>query len=268
MSLESMTSKDEVRLPDVNTLKMDQPVQWLFRGVDDVRKNLIPSLMYGGIFVFLGYVLGWIFNFEFIYILAMTAGFMLVGPFLATGLYDMAKRSEEGQPVDFFQALTAWRGNVWGIMLFGLMVGLMLTFWVRTAAVLFAVFVKNTNSPSSLNVATDIGHLFFTGAGLSFLVVFMITGGMVALIVYAAGLFSIPMMVDSKENDFLLSIITSFKAVLTNKGPLLLWAALLVILMGVGFATFYIGLAITLPIAAYGTWHAYRDTVMMATYRR
>ncbi len=264
MTLESSAvtpDEDNVALPPINTVTMDQPMQWLTLGVKDVLRDPVNSLLYGGLFVLLGYILGYLFDFNFIYILTMTAGFMLVGPFVATGLYDMAKRRENNESTNFFTALLVWRGNVGGILMFGLFVGLLLTFWVRITAVLFAVIIKNTGSISQLDVATSTNMLFFSGDGLVFLVIFMVLGGLVAALVYTLGVFSIPMMVDSKDNDLLSAAITSFKAVQQNQGPLFFWAVLLVILTGVGFVTAYLALAVTLPIAAYGTWHAYRDVV-------
>jgi uncharacterized membrane protein len=71
---------------------------------------------------------------------------------------------------------------------------------------------------------------------------------------------SLPMMLD-RGTDAITSVLTSINAVLRNKGVMLLWAAIIALLVLVGFATAYLGLAIVLPLIGHASWHAYRETV-------
>jgi uncharacterized membrane protein len=42
------------------------------------------------------------------------------------------------------------------------------------------------------------------------------------------------------------------------------WAALIVVITVAGFLSFFLGLAVALPVLAYATWHAYRDLVVVS----
>jgi uncharacterized membrane protein len=100
----------------------------------------------------------------------------------------------------------------------------------------------------------------FSGSGLTFLLVFLVVGAIIAAAVFAISVVSIPMMLDRKT-DLVTAVLTSLAAVRANPWPMVLWAALIVIFTGIGLMTFYIGLALALPLIGHATWHAYRDLV-------
>ena len=85
-------------------------------------------------------------------------------------------------------------------------------------------------------------------------------GAMFAFVVFGAAAFSLPLMVD-RDMDVISAVITSFIAVNRNKPAMVLWAALIVALVGAGFATAFLGLAVVLPVTAFATWHAYQETI-------
>ena len=242
--------------PKVRLISMDQPWEWLGAGWKDMWRAPSVSVAYGLLFVIMGYLLVYMVEARFHFILALTSGFLLVGPFLAMGLYDISRRLEAGEPVSLGHALTAWRHNPLSIALFSLALGLLMIVWVRLAALLFAVMVGGREV--SLDVAA--GQLFFSGSGLTFLLVFTATGAVIAAAVFAVSVVSIPMMLDRKT-DFITAMLTSIAAVRANPGPMALWAVLIVIFTGIGLMTFYLGLAIALPLIGHATWHAYRSLV-------
>ena len=250
-------TEGSIRTPMVRIIDMDQPWKWLQAGWRDTLRTLVPSVLYGLIFVVMGYVLIYMIGTKFYLALAVTTGFLLVGPFLATGIYDLSKRLEEGKSATIFHALFAWRGNTMAILLFGILIGLIMIVWARLSALMFAVIVDTSDV---LVVSNQSAELFFSGAGLSFLLVFATIGGVLAFLVYGISAVSIPMMVD-RNTDFITAVLTSLKAVSVNKGPMILWAGLIVVFTGIGLVTFYIGLAITLPLIGHATWHAYRALV-------
>jgi len=172
------------------------------------------------------------------------------------GLYDISRRLEAGEPVSLGRALTAWRGNVLPIALFGVVVGLLMIVWSRLAIVLFAVLMGGR----ALSLDASAAQLFFSGSGLTFLLVFTVVGAIIAGAVFTISVVSIPMMLDRKT-DFMTAILTSLAAVRANPAPMALWAALIVLFTGLGLVTFYLGLAITLPLVGHATWHAYRSLV-------
>jgi uncharacterized membrane protein len=72
------------------------------------------------------------------------------------------------------------------------------------------------------------------------------------------------MLLDRPKMDALSAMITSFNALRTNFAPMLLWAAIIVFAVGLGFATFYAGLVVVLPVIGFATWHAYREVIAPA----
>lgn len=128
--------------------------------------------------------------------------------------------------------------------------------WARLSALLFGVIVGGNN----LTLDGSTAQLFFSGSGLAFLLVFLAVGAIVAAAVFAVSVVSMPMMLNRKT-DLITAVLTSLAAVRANPAPMLLWAALIVIFTGIGLLTFYLGLALALPLIGHATWHAYRDLV-------
>jgi uncharacterized membrane protein len=249
-------SESALPIPNVRRIALNQPWQWLGAGWNDLRRAPVASLTYGLLFVLMGYLLVATVEGQFTAVLALTTGFLLVGPFLAMGLYDISRRLEAGAPVSLGRALTAWRANILPIALFVVVVGLVMMVWARFAAVLFAVLVGGREF--SVDVAA--AQLFFSGSGLTFLLVFAGVGALVAAAVFALSAVSIPMLLD-RRTDVLTAILTSIAAVRANPAPMALWAALIVTFTGLGLLTFYLGLVIALPLIGHATWHAYRSLV-------
>lgn len=248
--------ENSLTTPRVRKIGYDQPWEWLAAGWRDLWRAPAVSIPYGLLFVIMGYALVYLATTRFQFILVLTSSFMLAGPFLAMGLYEVSRYLEAGKTPTLGAALTAWRHNPLPILLFGLLVGLLIIVWVRLSALLFAVILGGHNTV----VETSTAELFFSGAGLTFLLVFTLVGGIIAWIVFTVSVVSIPMMLDHKV-DFIMAVLTSFTAVRANLGPMILWAALIVIFTGIGLITFYLGLAIAIPLIGHASWHAYRDLV-------
>ncbi len=242
--------------PRVRRVTFDQPWEWLAAGWRDTWNTPLASLFYGLVFVVMGYYLTAMVKERFHLALALTTGFLLVGPFLAMGLYDLSRRLEKREPATLLASLFAWRGNTMAILLFGIVIGLIMIVWARLSALLFAAILLSS-TPAVENTTANI---FFSGDGLKFLIVFIAVGAVLAGLVFTISVVSIPMLMDRKI-DFITAVLTSITAVRANRGPMFLWAALIVIFTGVGLATFYLGLAITMPLIGHATWHAYRDLV-------
>lgn len=242
--------------PRVRLINSEQPWHWLEAGWHDILKTPLASFFYGILFVIMGYLLTTMVVEKFYLSLALTTGFLLVGPFLATGLYDLSRRLEKGEPAGLLDSLLAWRNNVMGFLLFGIVIGLVMIVWARLSGVIFGVILGG-DTP---NVEPSVADIFFSGDGLKFLIVFGIIGAILAGLVFAISVISVPMLLDRKV-DFITAVVTSLTAVRANPGPMLLWAILITIFTGVGLGTFYLGLAITMPLIGHATWYAYRDLV-------
>jgi len=241
----------------VRRIGIDAPKTWLRRGLSDFLDKPLPSLFYGLVFVVMGYALAGLFENAAHMILALAAGFMLVGPFLAAGLYDLSRQRERHESVSLLHSLVAWKNNPLHIGVFALLLALVLAFWVRIAALIFAVLFVGEMVPE---VSHSLGSIFTSGAGLRFLVVFILVGGVVAWLVYCCSVVAVPMLLDQKV-DTLTAINTSVQAVMKNLLPMLVWAVLIAGLTFIGLVTLFLGLILTMPIIGHATWHAYRALV-------
>lgn len=242
--------------PKIRIIAIDRPWEWLGAGWKDLWQAPAASIPYGLIFLVMGYVLVYLVEAQFHYALALTTGFLLAGPFLAMGLYDISRRLQMGEPATLGHALTAWRHNTMPILLFGIAIGLLMIIWARLSAVLFGVIATS----QSMTLSSTVSQLFFSGSGLTFLLIFTGVGAVIAAVVFAISVVAIPMMLDRKI-DFITAVLTSLTAVRANPGPMVLWAALIVIFTGIGLVSFYIGLVVALPLIGHATWHAYQDLV-------
>ena len=244
--------------PHVNHIPLDRPWVWLARGWNDLRQAGPLALAYGAVLVVASFIvtLALLYAGMIYLLLPMAAGFFLVGPVVAVGLYEIARQHERGLPADPADLIGAWRRNGTQIALLGLALMMIHLFWVRLATLLFALFF-HTGNPGWDGM---IDAVFFSSVSLPFLIVGTLTGGVLAAVSFAISAVSIPMLLDRDTNVFT-AMATSWTAVTVNWKPMALWAALIVFFTGVGLVTFYIGLAVTVPLIALASWHAYRDLV-------
>lgn len=239
----------------VRIVTTSEPWEWLTAGWRDLLKTPFSSIAYGAIFAVMGYVLVGVISGGFQYAFALITGFMLVAPFLAMGFYELSRRTEKGESAHLGHALTAWRGNVVDIFIFGMLVALLMVVWVRLAALIQALVLGTTPM-----IESDPSRLFLSGDGLMFLIVFGVIGAVLAALVFSISVVSVPMLMDRKC-DVVTAVVTSMAATRLNMVPMLLWAGLIVVFTGVGLMLFFVGLAITLPLIGHATWHAYRSLV-------
>ena len=130
-----------------------------------------------------------------------------------------------------------------------------MVFWVRSAAILTGLFFDDATL-----ISQGWSAFFSNPQSMDFISSFMLFGFALAVVVFSISVVSIP-MINHRKVDVITAIVTSLRAVMRNPLPMLLWAALIVGLIGLGYALFYIGLMITLPIVGHASWHAYRDLV-------
>ncbi|MBI1774023.1 MAG: DUF2189 domain-containing protein [Proteobacteria bacterium] len=246
--------------PYIRRVSVDRPWAWLASGWQDLIAAWRASLAYGLALVGFSVVLtlglavgGW-----FYLVLPLAAGFMLVAPILAVGLYEISRRHGLGEAVDLPVALRAYKRNGVQLALMGLALMLLHLAWVRIASLLFVLFFPQIESGPA-----QLLDLLISGASLPFLVVGTVIGAALAVIAFSVSAISIPMLLDQPISAPV-AIATSVVAVRENWRPMALWAALIVVFTGVGMATFYVGLAIAWPLVAHASWHAYRDLVTEA----
>ena len=243
-------------LPGIRQVGTDRPLAWLQAGWQDLRANPLPSLAYGLLFA-LGGDLIILALLETPHLLTVSiSGFFLVAPLLAAGLYELSRKTEAGEKILFIDSLKCFGRNGQSLVFFGLIVALVALLWERLSAVAFALIGANSAPIASVY----LNEILFDGQHLAFTATWFVLGGALALFVYALAVVSVPMMLD-RDADVATAIMTSLRTVARNAGPLLLWAAMLVALTLIGFATLLFGLIVIMPILGHASWHAYRELV-------
>lgn len=243
-------------LPHIRSIGTERPLQWLRMGWDDMRENLGASLSYGVILAAIGYlILSYAADKPYLFMAAIS-GFMLIGPIAAAGLYEISRRHEKGEKISFFESLRGLARNADTLAMFGAFLAIALIGWERISAILFALFYGGEIT----DVSNFFRDVFLSGDYLHFVVAYLVVGGMLAAVVFSLSAIAIPMIMD-RETDTVTAAMTSLRAVGLNLGAMALWAAIIVGLVMVGFATMMIGMVILLPLLGHATWHAYREMV-------
>ena len=241
--------------PTIRRADLAEPFEWLAAGIRSFAAAPAGSLLYGTLFAlacWLTLTLTWTLPW---FALAFLTGLMLLGPFLAAGLYVAARQQDAGEPISIrgsFVLLWERRTN---LSLFVLFLSLIAAAWVRLSALLFAIQFT-TLSPSTndylglLSGRFDpVVTSFFVGIGL-----------LLAGTVFVTSAVAIPMILD-RDVGPIAAMQTSYRTVLLNWPTMLLWAALIVMLCGIGLLTVFIGMIPLFPILGYATWHSYRRMV-------
>jgi len=258
--VENAAIADASRHPDihVNKISLAHPWQWIADGWNDMLRAKRYSLTYGAVIVLISglMTLGLVTEGMFYVVPFLAAGFYLMAPIIGLGLYQMSSHLERNEPLQFCNALEAWRRNQsqLGIITAGLLI--IMQFWMMANFVLFALLYQGMHPP----LEHFFSNVFLSGQQNAFVFASVTVGFALAFIAYAITATSVPMLMDRKVDGWT-AIRTSVKAVTENWAPMTLWAALIVMFIGLGLATFYVGLAIAMPLVGHATWHAYRDLI-------
>ncbi|OZB16082.1 MAG: hypothetical protein B7X55_08550, partial [Rhodobacterales bacterium 34-62-10] len=190
---------------------------WLRAGWDDFCAAPRQSLAYGGFLVVLSYVVLWGLAASGLLYLALPAisGFLIVGPFLAIGLYELARRRAEGKTTTLGQMLLARPAAGPQLAYAGLLLGLLVLFWLRAADLLYALFFGYAPLPGA---GDALSNVLITPRGWALLVVGSAIGGLFAAFAFALSLFAVPMLLVERR-DALTALGLSFAMTTRNLGP-------------------------------------------------
>ncbi len=242
-------------LPGVRTVAAAAPFRWLAQGAQDFRANPLPSLFYGACFAAMGWLIAFTFRHAYEYVSALVTGFFIVGPFLAIGLYELSRRRERGLPPWLAPTIDAWADNKGAIGVFALVLAVILLVWARASLVVFALFYTG-EMPTVASFVDQMVSL----SNLEFLFAYFCVGGFFAVLTFAISVVSVPMMLD-RGTDGVVAVLTSLKAFGANVPAMIVWGLAVVALVALGFALFFVGLVVAVPVIGHATWHAYRALV-------
>ncbi len=229
---------------------------WLSAGWHDLWKMPGISLFYGiGVFLASLLVVGGLFWVGLDYILfPALAGFMVIGPALAVGLYEKSRRLSAGEPVLLRGVLFVKARAGAQILFIGAILCLLMLTWMRAAVIVYALFFGLTPFPGLDHIAQ---MLFSTPTGWAMLFVGSVVGGLFAAFAFAISVFSIPMLLN-EDVDAFTAMGISMVLVWNNLPVMLAWGAIVLALFVLSLLTGMLGLVLVFPLVGHATWHAYK----------
>ena len=234
------------------------PLRWLALGWRDFIRAPAIGLFYGTCFMLMGWALLAAFEHAPAYTLALSAGFLLMGPFLCLGLYRVSQRLEAGEKPGFQDSLLAFRTRTAQLAIFGLVLLVLEMLWGRATLVLFAVsFDGLPDFKISLSALPEL----LAADNLPFIAAWVAVGAVFAGLIFSISVVSIPMILH-RQTDAITAALTSLRLVFTQTGVMLAWAALITLLVGLALLPWFAGLLVVGPVIGHASWHAYRESVV------
>ena len=240
---------------EIVLLSLADPLRWLAHGWRDMTSTMGVALFYGICFWGMALTLGAVFRYKPEYTMSLLSGCLLLGPFLAMGLYEVSRRRELGLAPDLASSLTCWDRRIGSMGLLVLVLVVLELLWGRASLVVFAVFF-NTGMPSTAGVLQAL----FNPENWEFVAVYAAVGGAFAGLVFATSVVSIPMILD-RDTDAISASLTSLQVFFSNLPVLLFWGLLITALVVLAFIPWGLGLLLIGPWLGHATWHAYRGSV-------
>jgi uncharacterized membrane protein len=253
------TAIDTGSMPVVRTIHAADIVDALAKGIRDFQAYPAFGLFFGAIYMLGGVLtLAAAFRWDMNYLVyPLAAGFVLIGPFVAVGLYEVSRRRELGETVTWRAVLGvifAQSGREISWMAFVTLFIFMV--WMYQVRLLIALFFGLHGMPAGSFPAI----LFTTPEGLAFLAVGHVVGAVLAILVFSLTVVSFPLLLD-RPVDFVTAMITSVKSVVTNPVSMIGWAITVTLLIMAASLPAFLGFLIVLPVLGHTTWHLYRKLV-------
>lgn len=224
-------------------------MRWLALGWADLRRNPVPGLVHGLLLTAFGWLLLWAARDQFWLLAGAFSGFLIVAPILATGLYQVSRQRSAG----LGEVIQLWRSGDGRLMKFGLLLGLAGTGWVLTSAGLITLW-----SPAPILKPLDFLRHVVLVREIGLFEVWLLLGALLAAPVFASTVVALPMLVDTRAS-VMEAVAESWRAVASHPGPMVMWAVVIALLVGLGMLTALLGLIVLIPLLAHSSWHAYRD---------
>lgn len=249
---------EPVRLPAVNTISFAAPFAWLGGAWADLRRAPLPFLLYGLVIAMFSAaaVLGLALTGLAFWAIALTAGFALVAPMAAMGVYEGGRLLEAGQRPTLARIAfvkSAFRPDV---VLLGVALLIVFGIWLELAQVVFGI--ATSQRPRSLDAF--IAFAANTPEGNGMLIWGSLIGGLIAWLTFSFVVVSAPMLLDRRA-DFFIAAVTSVRCVVRNTGPMLLWALIIAAMLLASILTGFAALIVVIPWLGLATWRAYRALV-------
>ncbi|WP_440056689.1 DUF2189 domain-containing protein (plasmid) [Pseudoalteromonas sp. T1lg65] len=227
-----------------NKVSLGAPFHWLALAFKDMTRAPLMSLLYGLIFTLIPACIMW-FVYEsgtHLVILPAAVAFALIGPAFAAGLYDVAWELEKGHKPTLMHSLKSMFRNPAGEWGFAILLMVIMIVWMRLAALIHALY-PNVPDPTFEQLS-------------AFLTLGSLVGGVLLVTVFAISAFT-PQIMMERRVDIMTAVMSSMHAVRVNAGAMVVWCALILVLVTLGFLTGTAGFIVIMPLLSYASWHGY-----------
>lgn len=246
--------------PKIRDIDYGDLMDSLRAGLDDFSAMRSDVMFIVLLYPLIGALMAWFaFNSDLVpYLFPMISGFALIGPFAATGLYEMSRRREAGLPTDWKHAADPLRSASFAPILgLGMYLGGIFLAWMVTAGIVYHMTLGVVPGHETGSFLRDTA---MTEAGLTMVAIGIPLGAVFAALVLAISVVAFPMLVD-RDVGIPTAVATSLRVTRQNPGPVLAWGAIVACLLAVGSLPLFLGLIVVMPVLGHASWHLYRKAV-------
>jgi uncharacterized membrane protein len=244
----------------VRTLSLADLKDALAKGVDDFSAMPSYALFLCIIYPIAGLVLGRLaIGYDVLPLLfPLMAGFALIGPLAAIGLYEMSRRREQGLDISWRHILDVRHRPTFGaIVTLGVLLMAIFLIWIAVAQ---AIYVATFGYLPAASIPDFFRQVLTTPEGWTLIIVGNGVGFLFAVLVLTISVVSFPLLID-RDVGAAGAIVTSVRAVLANPVIMAVWGLIVAALLAIGSIPLLFGLAVVMPILGHATWHLYRKAV-------
>ena len=252
--------------PDVRVLSVADLKDALARGVDDFRANPTHVIFLVLVYPFAGLLIARMTADANLMPLfyPMAAGFALLGPLAALGLYETSRRRETGREPHWRDALGVLKSPaIWSIAAMGGVLAGIFVAWLFAARWLAGAMIGDVmDDPAAMASYGDFLHAIVASpAGWALFAASNFVGLLFAIAAFSISVVSFPLMLD-RHTGYAAAMATSLRAVAKNPMVLGLWGLFIALALALGTLPFFIGLALVIPVLGHASWHLYRKVVV------